>query len=228
MADSIGVDSLLSKRFVFRFSLPCMYRDPLWTAKGAALAVEHGLVDLTALEGRDDGFADVRAAWSEQGLAFTVRVSGKKKTPWCRATKPDESDGLQVWIDTRDVHNVHRATRFCHQFIFLPGGGGRKLEEPVAQWMPINRARQHPKAIPPGQLQVRSEKRVDGYVLEALIGAAALTGFDPHEHPRLGFNYAVIDRELGHQTLSAGDPMPYSEDASLWATLELVGKTLSH
>jgi hypothetical protein len=224
MPDSSGVDLLLPKRFVFRFSLPCLYRDPLWTAKGAALAEEHKLVDLTALEGGADGFADVRAAWSENGLAFAVRVSGKKKTPWCRATKPDESDGLRVWIDTRDVHNVHRATRFCHEFIFLPSGDGKKLEDPVVQWMPINRARQHPKAIPPGLLQVRSEKRVDGYVLEALIGAAALTGFDPDEHPRLGFNYAAVDRELGVQTLSPGEPMPYEEDVSLWATLELQQK----
>ena len=49
----------------------------------------------------------------------------------------------------------------------------------------------------------------------------AITGFDPQEHPRLGFTYAVIDRELGEQTLTVGSPMPYQEDPSLWATLEL-------
>ena len=52
--------------------------------------------------------------------------------------------------------------------------------------------------------------------------AEALTGFDPQEHPRLGFTYAVVDRELGEQTLGVGSPMPYQEDPSLWATLELV------
>ena len=70
-------------------------------------------------------------------------------------------------------------------------------------------------------MKIRAEKRKDGYFLEAFIAAAALTGFDPEEHPRLGFNYAVIDRELGVQTLSPGEPMPYEEDVSLWATLEL-------
>jgi len=49
-----------------------------------------------------------------------------------------------------------------------------------------------------------------------------LTGFDPQEHPRLGFNYAIIDRELGVETFSAGPPLPYDEDPSLWATLEMV------
>ena len=69
-------------------------------------------------------WADVRAAWSEAGLAFVVRVEGKRQPPWCRAGRPEDSDGLQIWIDTRDVHNVHRAGRFCQRFIFLPGGGG--------------------------------------------------------------------------------------------------------
>ena len=37
--------------------------------------------------------------------------------------------------------------------------------------------------------KVRSEKRIDGYILESFIPAAALTGFDMFEHPRLGFTY---------------------------------------
>ena len=49
-----------------------------------------------------------------------------------------------------------------------------------------------------------------------------MMGFEPGEHPRLGFTYAVIDRELGEQTFSVGRPMPYDEDPGLWATLELV------
>lgn len=214
-------DSLLPKRFLFRFSVPCLYRDPLWTEQGAGLDEKYRLVSFAELEDRAAP-AEVRAAWSEAGLAFSVRLEGKRQSPWCRAAKPEDSDGVQVFIDTRDVHNVHRAGRFCHRFVFLPGGGGRRLDRPVAEWLPIHRAREHPRAIPPGRLQVRSGKQIDGYLLEAFIAAEALTGFDPSEHPRLGFTYAVIDRELGEQTLSPGSPMPYQEDPSLWATLELV------
>ena len=211
---------LLPERFLFRFALPCRYHDPLWTAKGVTLSEKHRLVGLSELEGRVP-LADVRAAWSDSGLAFTVRVQGKKKAPWCRATRLEDSDGLQVYVDTRDVHNIHRAGRFCHRFIFLPGGEGRGLKDPVAQWMPIHRARENPRNIPAGTLKVRSEKRVDGYVLQAFIPAEALTGFEAEGHPRLGFTYAVLDRELGQQTLGVGSPMPYQEDPSLWATLEL-------
>ena len=69
---------------------------------------------------------------------------------------------------------------------------------------------------------MRNTLTSDGYALDIFVPAQALTGFDPQEHPRLGFNYALVDRELGEQTLSAGSPMPYQEDPSLWATLELV------
>jgi hypothetical protein len=214
-------DPLIPARFLFRFSLPCRHRQPLWTPQGAGLDERYRLVGLAELEGRPTA-ADVRAAWSEEGLAFSVRAEGKRQAPWCRGARSEDSDGLQVFIDTRDVHNVHRGGRFCHRFVFLPAGGGPKSDQPLAEWLPIHRAREHPRAIRPGQLHVRSEKRIDGYVLEAFIPAEALTGFDPQEHPRLGFTYAVVDRELGEQTLGVGSPMPYQEDPSLWTTLELV------
>ena len=214
-------DSLLPKRFLFRFSLPCLYRRPLRADQGAALDAKFRLVGLAELEGRSVP-AEVRAAWSEEGLAFTVLVQGKQQPPWCRASKAEDSDGVQLWIDTRDVHNVHRASRFCHRFIFLPTGGGNRLERPVAQWLPINRAKEHPRAIRPELLQVMGKPQKGGYVLDFLLPAEALTGFDPQEHPQIGFTYAIIDRELGEHTLGVGSPMPYQEDPSLWATLELV------
>lgn len=214
-------ESLLPKRFLFRFSLPCLYRHPLWTQQGAGLDPRYRLVGLAELEGRNMP-ADLRAAWSEAGLAFTVIVQGKQQAPWCRPSKPEDSDGVQFWIDTRDVHNVHRATRFCHRFLFLPSGGGQGLDQPLAIWLPINRAKDHPRPIQPDWLKVLSRPQPGGYLLDAFIPAKALTGFDPVEHPRLGFTYAVMDRELGEQTLGVGSPMPYQEDPSLWATLELV------
>lgn len=211
---------LLPTRFLFRFAAPCRYHDPLWTNKGVQLDQSHRLVGLAELEGQPV-HADVRAAWSEAGLALTVCVQGKSQPPWCRESRPEDSDSLQIWIDTRDVHNVHRANRFCHRFVFLPGGAGRKLDQPVAVAMPINRTREPAPPVREGLLKARCENRADGYILEAFIPAEALIGFDPTEHPHLGFTYAVIDRELGEQTFSVGSPMPYQEDPSLWATLEL-------
>ena len=214
-------DPLLPARFLFRFAAACRYKSPLWTPQGAALDETFRLPDLGELEGHGAA-TDFRVAWSEAGLALAARVAGKTQPPWCRASRSEDSDGVQVWLDTRDVHNVHRAGRFCHRFIFLPGGGGQRLDEPVALWLPIHRAREEPRPIGPGQVQIRSEKGARGYFLEAFLPAEVLTGFDPQEHPRLGFTYAVIDRELGEQTFGVGSPLPYQEDPSLWATLEMV------
>jgi hypothetical protein len=208
---------LLPKRFLFHFALPCGYREPLWTDK--PLEEQFRLASLAELENQTSPI-EARAAWSDEGLAFWFRVTGKRQAPWCRANRPDESDGVQLWIDTRDVHNVHRASRFCHRFVLSPCGGPDNRA--VAQWLPINRAREHPRAIKADQVHVRGKLFKDGYLVECFLAAGALTGFDPQEHPRLGFTFALTDRELGEHTLAVGSPMPYQEDPSFWATLELI------
>lgn len=212
---------LLPPSFLFRFSAPCRHKHPVWTEKGAHLDESYRLPGPGELDGGRQ-FAEIRAAWSEAGLAFAARIEGKRQPPWCRESRPDDSDGLRIWIDTRDTHNIHRAGRFCHQFVFMPAGTGRGLDEPVAEQLLINRAKENAKPVRPGVLAVRREKRVDGYLLEAFIPAAALTGFDVEENPRLGFMYALVDRELGDQTFHCSPEFPYREDPSLWATLELV------
>jgi hypothetical protein len=214
-------EQLLSPTFLFRFSAPCVYRDVRWTAASLGLDEKHRLTHFGALDGART-FADVRAAWSEEALAFSVRVEGKLQAPWCRESRIADSDGLSLWIDTRDTHNIHRASRFCHRFMFLPTGGGRALADPVADQLLVDRARENARPVRPGALCVRSEKRVDGYLLECLIPADALTGYNPADYPKLGFTYAVIDRELGIQTFAVGVEFPFEADPSLWGTLELL------
>ncbi|MCO6455056.1 MAG: hypothetical protein J5I93_07125 [Pirellulaceae bacterium] len=213
--------SLLHPAFLFRFTVPCLYRQVDWTERGFELPEECLLPSFRELEG-SRVFADLRAAWNEDGLLWTLRVVGKQQPIWCRATRVEDSDGLHIWLDTRDTHNVHRASRFCHHLAFMPAGAGRAGLSPLATLLPINRAREHPKPIHPHQLRVASQPLRDGYLLQAHVAAAALTGFDVAEHPRLGFSYAIVDRELGWQTLSLGPEFPIQEDPSLWGTLELV------
>jgi hypothetical protein len=213
-------ESLLASTFLFRFSVPCQKHETLWKSKGTALPVSCRVPSFGELEGRAL-FADLRAAWNTKGLGFSVRVHGKKQSVWCRESRMEDSDGLHLWIDTRDTHNIHRASRFCHRFGFLPQGAGRAGQQAVAKMLSIHRAREHPKPIDERLLRVHSEQRVDGYLLNAFIPAEVLTGFDPSEHPRLGFTYAITDRELGWQTFLVGPEFPFAEDPSLWGTLEL-------
>jgi hypothetical protein len=213
--------TLLPSRFLFRFSVPCRRFPGTWTVKGAELP---GLFQLPALCELEDvkSFADVRAGWNEEGIFLVVKVSGKKLPIWCRENKMEDSDGLQVWIDTRDTQNIHRASRFCHRMVFLPCGGGRQFSEPVAEQLLVDRARENAQPMRPGQLRSRANIVNDGYELSVHIPAKALTGFNPVDNPKLGFTYFLFDREFGEQTFSASTQFPFASDPSLWGTLELV------
>lgn len=212
---------LLAPTFLFRFSVPCRYQGAIASVEQVTLGADFTVPQFGQLEGRPQ-FAELRAAWNARGLAFDLTVRGKRQPLWCQGSRLLESDGLRLWIDTRDAHTIHRATRFCHYFVFLPRGGGKGLEEPVAALVPIHRARENPRFVNPNQLPVRSECHPGGYRLRVFLPAAAITGYDPGEQPRLGFFYAVVDRELGWQTFSIGPEFPVGEDPSLWGTLELI------
>lgn len=214
-------EQLLPTRFLFRFAAPCLRFDGAWTAKGCELSEAHRLPSLGEIEGQS-GFADVRAGWNEAGLFFTTSVRGKKHAVWCRENKLEDSDGLQLWIDTRDTHNIHRASRFCHRFVFLPAGAGRQFTEPVADQLLVDRARENAQPVRPGMLKVHSVASKDGYQMAAYTPAAALTGFNPVDNPRLGFTFYLFDREFGEQTFSMSPQFPFAADPSLWGTLELV------
>lgn len=215
--------ALLDPTFLFRFSVPCHRCDPARTAGDEELGMAYVMPSFGELEGRPK-FADLRCAWSENGLLFTLAVTGKRQRPWCRATRIEDSDGLHVWIDTRDTHNIHRATQFCHRFAFLPTGGGWAQDRPLGRLLVIERNRGEPKPVAENMLRVSARLDTHGYRLRAYVPAQALTGFDPLEHPRLGFTYVVVDNELGRQTFSLGPEFPIDKDPSLWGSLELVAE----
>jgi hypothetical protein len=164
----------------------------------------------------------VRLAWNDFGLAVQAQVAGKDQPPAGDAARPWSSDGLMLWIDTRDARGSHRASRYCHQFHFLPAGGGEDRDEPAVVPMKINRALQDAPLASPGDIPFRAVKIAGGYRLEGFLPAAVLNGFDPAEHPRLGIYYVVRDRELGDQFLGINGDFPFADDPSLWTVLELV------
>jgi hypothetical protein len=219
-------NTLIAPRFLFRFALPVKRRDPVWKQNGVELDESFRLMNLAALDANsadaERSFADVRMAWSPDGLLFNVIVNGKKQPPWCRDSRLADSDGLTVWIDTRATLNIHRASRYCHRFAFLPAGGGRGNSEPVSDQLLINRAREHARPVRARELQVAGKIKKDGYWLAGFVPAVALGGYDPQQHRQLGFTYAVFDRELGLQTFAAGPAFPFDEDPTCWAVVDLV------
>ena len=215
---------MLPKRLLFRFRFPCRQTSTLWSAKGGVLDESFQIPDMNVLENDSEQAAlplDFRMAWNTEGIAFSLRVMGKKQRPWCRALHPEESDGLQICLDTRDIHDVHRATRFCHRLVFLPAVAGQPPSLPQVFWLPIHRAKGHPNPINLDQIKMKTSFSPDGYQLDAMIPGKTLTGFEPLEHPGLGFHYVVTDRELGDRYFLVEPPFPHDNDPSLWGSLEL-------
>src|SRR5579871_1540002 len=140
---------LLPPSFLFRFAVPCRQAAKLWTSKGLDLSDEYLVPSFAELDDAPQR-VQVKAAWNEQGVALCAAVGGKKQAPWCRDSRIEDSDGFYAWIDTRDTHNIHRASRFCHQFVFMPAGSGRGLDEPCADQVLINRAKENAKPVRPG------------------------------------------------------------------------------
>ncbi len=216
--------ALIPHRFLFRVAYPCRY------AKGIPREQDDRLLDLpedcrldnfAVMDGQSN-FADVRMAWNELGLGFQIEVKGKEQVPQGDATRPRGSDGVTLWIDTRDARTSHRASRYCHQFHFLPTGDGPDHDEPAFVQTKINRALHDAPLVHAGSVPFRCVHTKGGYLIEVFLPAAALNGFDPDQNRQLGIFYAVRDAELGEQVLSVGSDFPYWEDPSLWSVLELV------
>jgi hypothetical protein len=215
--------ALIPSPFLFRVAYPCQY------VKGIPREDADRLLDLGPTC-RIDNFADIqertnfaelRLAWNEFGLGLQAEIKGKEQEPQCNGQRLRSSDGLSLWIDTRDARTSHRASRYCHQFHFLPRGRGPDGDEPVLGQTKINRALQDAPFCNPNEVPFRCHRIKKGYVLEAFLPGGVLYGFDPEQNRRFGFYYAVRDSELGEQFLSVGSDFPYWEDPSLWSVLEL-------
>jgi hypothetical protein len=217
------MSSLLPHAFLFRFSVPVRHAAgrPCPTGRLLELPDDFRLPDFGTLDGLEP-FADVRLAWNADGFGISARVDGRRHPPDCDAERPDESDGLLVWIDTRNTQSIHRASRFCHWFQFLPAGGGRRGDEPLVRQRSIPQAREDAPRADLSEILVRTHGDDAGYLLEVWLPAACLHGFDPDASPRLGFYYLVRDAERGEQFLTVGREFPFTHDPSLWTTLELL------
>ena len=210
--------------FLFRLAHPCRHVKTMPRRDDDRLLdlpPECRIDNFAAMDERRN-FADVYLAWNDLGLGLQVEVRGKENPPQGDASRPRASDGVTLWLDTRDARAGHRASRHCHQFHFLASGGGSERDEPAFVQTKINRALEDAPLAPPGSVPLRVATRQNGYRLEAFLPAAALHGYDPQEHPRLGFYYSVRDDELGEQVLSVGPEFPFWEDPSLWSVLEMV------
>jgi hypothetical protein len=215
--------SIVPHRFLFRYTFPVRHLQPLPKNGKQLLDLpkECRIPDLSELD-RAKPFGELHLAWNEGGLGISVTVSGKKHPLVCDVSFPEEADGLQVWLDTRNTQSIHRASRFCHHFCLFPKEGGSKQNQPIAIQLPMARAREDAPLADSNEIPLSVKITKAGYKLEAWFPAEILNGFDPESNQLIGFYYYLRDAELGEQFLTVGREFPFASDPSLWSTLELV------
>ncbi len=227
--------TLIPNRLFFRFEFALSYRakPPKINGKLTGWSDADLLPALGEIDG-EETFAPVWSCWNEDGIYIAAHVTGKRSAPRCDPKEFWKGDNLRLMLDMRDTRTIKRATKFCHHFYFLPTGGqtqskpgARKSEPrapatgPIAGLVPINRAKENAPPIEPGGIRVASTVLDDGYKLEAHIPADCLNGFDSEQHRRIGFYYILEDRDLGRQSFTIGDDLPWHVDPSLWAAAVL-------
>ncbi|MBP7936952.1 MAG: hypothetical protein KA354_20100 [Phycisphaerae bacterium] len=212
---------LVPNRLLFRFEIALRYRQsPEIDGDLCDWSDKHLLPVLDRLDGGTP-FGRIWLAWSEAGLFLACRVEGRRSAFRCDPKTFWKGDNLRLMTDMRDVRDNRRASRYCQQFFFMPAGGGKNGDEPVAGAARINRATEDAPPVPPGLIRIAGRREKDTYTMEAHIPAAALSGFDPEEHRRIGICTMLEDCDLGQQYLTVGDDLNWHIDPSTWATAVL-------
>jgi hypothetical protein len=216
---------LLPQAFWFRFMVPCPRVEKMPLPRRARRLLDlpetSTLPDLKELEG-GKSWARIRTGWNLGGLGFTVLAEGvaaEQKS----GDRPEGFALTEFWVDTRDVRNVARATRFCHRFtaVLKLDNTGQGLDVQVTQ-QKIPRANADAPIRSPELITARAELLAKSWILELFLPADVLNGFDPELNRRFGFAYRIADYVRDDQYFTVGQYFPVGENPSLWSTLDLV------
>ncbi|HLL89684.1 MAG TPA: hypothetical protein VK324_10290 [Tepidisphaeraceae bacterium] len=193
-----------------------------WPAESLLPGVRHS--QTVGLERSKLPLPEVRAAWADEGLyvAFQVFDNDVLGAPakgwwWTR-------DNVELWVSTRPVASDRGQYDVnCHQFFFVPieFPGADGIAGVVGQWHRPGDALKE-SLIPHPAVQDAVRIRPDRYVVEMLIPASALHGWDPHKQPALAFNLHV--RNFQHATdyfWSAPKTVMTQTRPNTWGTLYL-------
>lgn len=163
-----------------------------------------------------ESFAQVAMCYSNKGVWIAVEV--EKSFEEVFFPKVEQGDGIEIFIDTRDVKSVGSMHKFCHHFIFLP--------KPVTDFMAceVTRLRvedSHPLADP-SLLHVNATFSKNSYEMRIFIEADALYGFDPDQTHRIGFAYKIHRYKKSTQDFSlSSQDVQIEKYPQLWASITL-------
>ncbi len=207
--------------FEYRFRVPAC-PDPSRTKTGRLLKLSRmaQLPVLSIIDGRQT-YSTLSAGWNANGLGIVISVRGRTQPLTGDPNRLEDSDCVELWIDTRPVGTVHRATGYCHRLACLPRDHSAS-GAPSAVSLAIPQQREVRADMQTRYIQLRVHLRKGGYDMEVWIPESQLYGYRQMDELRqLGFYSLVRDTELGEQPLTITDEFPFAWDPSLWVNLEL-------
>lgn len=163
--------------------------------------------------------ARIHLAWAPEGIYGAFEVHDSRVL----ATDPRSfwyGDVLELWIDTADDKQSHSFTTGDHQFWLVPQVEQDRVY--VGQWKRGDTIDATRYDLP--GIQSAARRIEDGYVMEFLLPAAELKGYDPAPGERLGLNVNLTvkgeryDREVYWSRSKASD----IADPAGWGSVELV------
>lgn len=200
----------------FQIQAGCLYLPKSFPGLNGQNFRKYLLPDFSHLCG-EISFAEVAMGWNEEGIELLVRVD----KPFRSTSYPqvDRGDGIEIFIDTRDVKTSGFNTRFCHHFFFLP----ESIDGHAAGEITRFRTEDVHELCDAQDLKVNPTLKKDSYSLAIFIPSQCLNGYDPAQFDRLGFTYRVNRPDGYPQHFSATtDDYQIEQQPSLWGTLKLV------
>ncbi len=164
----------------------------------------------------EEKFADVAMAWNETGLFIDVFVD--KTFEEAAYPRFFEGDAVELFIDTRDLKTAGFATRFCHQFVFLP----QAVQGIQAQEITHFRAEESHPLCDASELQITTEFEKNSYELQIYIPSSCLHGYDPASFDRMGLTYRIHRFKGSPQHFSlSSQHFSVEQHPRLWASFKL-------
>ncbi|HWP41548.1 MAG TPA: hypothetical protein VNL70_11520 [Tepidisphaeraceae bacterium] len=169
-----------------------------WSMASKLIGVRHS--QTVGLERSKLPLPNVFLGWNDEGLFLAMEIfdndiHGAPATGWWWTR-----DFAEFWISTRPVASDQNSYDvYSHQFFFVPNAwpGEDGLLGIAGQWhRPGDALKDH--LIPHPDIRTAVRVLPDRYVVEMLIPAKALNGFDPRNQPALAFNLHV--RNFQHAT----------------------------
>lgn len=164
----------------------------------------------------EEDFAIVALSYGERGIYISIEIN----QPFQEVSFPkvQQGDGIEIFIDTRDVKTSGSLHKFCHHFIFLP----KPVSDVSACEVTRLRAEDSHPLADSSLLHVESQFYKESYQLNIHIESEALFGFDPKQMPRIGFAYKIHRARGPCQNFSHSDAeFQIEKYPHLWPSLLL-------